>query len=112
VSVISIRYNKGQLLVKYKLIFFSQLAKSALCFVSYTDNRNILISFFGRTFSSDSLVFIFEEKYVAILDKIPSSEFVDSNTIFYGLITNKDTIVSSHIDTFEKIWLLEKAVNM
>ena len=81
-------------------------------FVSYTDNRNILISFFDRPFSSDSLVFIFEEKYVAILDKIPSSEFVDNNTIFYGLITNKDAIVSSHIDTFEKIWLLEKAVNM
>ena len=81
-------------------------------FVSYTDNRNILISFFDRTFSSDSLVFIFEEKYVAILDKIPSSEFVDNNTVFYGLITNKDTIVWSHIATFEKIWLLEKAVNM
>jgi hypothetical protein len=81
-------------------------------FLSYTDNRNILISFFDRTFSSDSLVFIFEEKYVAILDKTQASEFVDSNTIFYGLITNKDTIVWSHIDTFEKIWLLEKAVNM
>jgi len=81
-------------------------------FVSYTDNRNILVSFFDRTFSSDSLVFIFEEKYVAILDKKPASEFVDNNTEFYGLITNKDTIVWSHIATFEKIWLLEKAVNM
>jgi len=81
-------------------------------FVSYTNNRNILVSFFDRTFSSDSLVFIFEEKYVAILDKKPASEFVDNNTVFYGLITNKDTIVWSHITTFEKIWLLEKAVNM
>ncbi len=81
-------------------------------FVSYTDNRNILVSFFDRTFSSDSLVFIFEEKYVAILDKKQASEYVDNNTVFYGLITNKDTIVWSHIATFEKIWLLEKAVNM
>jgi hypothetical protein len=62
-------------------------------FVSYTNNRNILVSFFDRTFSSDSLVFIFEEKYVAILDKKPASEFVDNNAVFYGLITNKDTIV-------------------
>ena len=45
-------------------------------FVSYTNNKNILVSFFDRTFSSDSLVFIFEEKYVAILDKKPASEFV------------------------------------
>ena len=81
-------------------------------FVSYTNNRNILVSFFDGTFSSDSLVFIFEEKYVAILDKKPASEFVDDNTVFYGLITNNDTIVWSHITTFEKIWLLEKAVNM
>lgn len=81
-------------------------------FVSYTNNSNILVSFFDGTFSSDSLVFIFEEKYVAILDKKPTSEFVDDNTVFYGLITNKDTIVWSHISTFEKIWLLEKAVNM
>jgi hypothetical protein len=81
-------------------------------FVSYTNNRNILVSFFDGTFSSDSLVFIFDEKYVAILDKKPASEFVDDNTVFYALITNKDTIVWSHITTFEKIWLLEKAVNM
>ena len=81
-------------------------------FVSYTNNRNILVSFFGRTFSSHLLVFIFEEKYVAILDKKPASEYVDNNILFNGLITNKDTIVWSHITTFEKIWLLEKAVNM
>ena len=81
-------------------------------FISNTNNRNILVGFFDGTFSSDSLVIIFEEKYVAILDKKPTSEFVDDNTVFYGLITNKDTIVLSHITTFEKIWLLEKAVNM
>jgi hypothetical protein len=81
-------------------------------FVSYTNNRNILVSFFGRTFSSDSLVFIFDEKYVAILDKKPASEYVDNDILFNGLFTNKDTIVWSHIATFEKIWLLEKAVNM
>ena len=81
-------------------------------FVSNTNNRNILVSFFDGTFSSDSLVIIFEEKNVAILDKKPASEFVDDYTVFYGLITNKDTIVWPHITTFEKIWLLEKAVNM
>jgi hypothetical protein len=81
-------------------------------FVSYADNKNILVSFFDRTFSSDSLVFIFEEKYVAIIDRKPTSESVDNDTVFYGLITNKDSTVWSHISTFEKIWLLEKAVNM
>jgi hypothetical protein len=81
-------------------------------FISYADNKNILVSFFDRTFSSDSLVFIFEEKYVAIIDRKPTSESVDNDTVFYGLITNKDTTVWSHIATFEKIWLLEKAVNM
>jgi hypothetical protein len=81
-------------------------------FVSYTNNRNILVSFFDRTFTSDSLVFIFDEKYVAILNKKPASEYVDNDILFYGLITNRDTIVGSHIATFEKIWQLEKAVNM
>jgi hypothetical protein len=80
--------------------------------VSYYDNRNILVSFFDRTFSSDSLVFIFEEKYVAIIDRKPTFESADNDTIFYGLITNKNTTVCSHIATFEKIWVLEKAVNM
>jgi len=80
--------------------------------VSYNDNRNISVSFFDRTFSSDSLVFIFEEKYVAIIARKPTSESVDIDTVFYGLITNKDTIVWQHIATFEKIWVLEKAVNM
>jgi hypothetical protein len=80
--------------------------------ISYTDNRNILVSFFDRPLSSNSLVFIFEEKYVAILDRKPTSGIVDNNTVFYGLITNKDTIVESHISVFEKIWLVEKAVNM
>ena len=80
--------------------------------VSHNDNRHILVSFFDRTFSSDSLVFIFEEKYVAIIDRKPTSESVDSDTVFYGLITNNDTIVWPHITTFEKIWVLEKAVNM
>jgi hypothetical protein len=46
------------------------------------------------------------------MDKKPVSEFVDNDILFYGLITNKDTIVWSHIAIFEKIWLLEKAVNM
>jgi hypothetical protein len=80
--------------------------------VSYNDNRNISVSFFDRTFSSDSLVFIFEEKYVAIIDRNPKSESIDSDTVFYGLITNKDTMVWPHVATFEKIWALEKAVNM
>jgi len=81
-------------------------------FVSYTNNRNIIISFFDRSLSSDSLVLIFEEKYVAILDRKLTSNNVDNNTVFYGLITNKDTIVQSHIAAFEKIWLVEKAVNL
>jgi hypothetical protein len=81
-------------------------------FVSYADNKNILVSFFDRTFSSDSLVFVFEEKYVAIIDRKPTSESANNDTVFYGLITNKDTTVRSHTTTFEKIWLLEKAVNM
>jgi hypothetical protein len=81
-------------------------------FLPYGNNRNIFISFFDRNFSSDSLVFIFEEKYVAILDRKPASENIDNNTAFYGLITNKDTLVWSHIATFEKVWLLEKALNM
>jgi len=80
--------------------------------VSCNDNKSILVCFFDRTFSSDSLVFIFEEKYVAIIDRKPTSETVDNDTVFYGLITNKDAIVWSHITTFEKIWVLEKAVNM
>jgi hypothetical protein len=81
-------------------------------FLPYGKNRNIFISFFDRNFSSDSLVFIFEEEYVAILDKKPGGEFPNGNFIFYGLITNKDTMVWSHIAAFEKIWQLEKAVNM
>jgi hypothetical protein len=81
-------------------------------FLPYGNKRNIFISFFDRNFSSDSLVFIFEEKYVAILDRKLASENVDNNIAFYGLITNKDTLVWSHIATFEKVWLLEKAVNM
>ena len=80
--------------------------------VSYNENRNILVSFFDRAFSSNSLVFIFEEKYVAIMDRKPASEFVNNDAAVYALITNKDTTVWSHIDTFEKIRALEKAVNM
>lgn len=80
--------------------------------ISYTDNRNILVSFFDRSMSSDSLVFIFEEKYVAILNKKPTSQNVDNNTVFYGLITNKGTAVWSHVAAFEKIRLVEKAVNL
>ena len=92
------------------LIPISQINSKS--FLLYGNNRNIFISFFDRNFSSDSLVFIFEEKYVAILDRKLPSENVDNNTVFYGLITNKDTLVWSHIATFEKVWLLEKAVNM
>jgi len=92
------------------LIPISQINSKS--FLPYGNNRNIFISFFDRNFSSDSLVFIFEEKYVAILDRKLASENVDNNTAFYGLITNKDTLVWSHIATFEKVWLLEKAVNM
>jgi len=80
--------------------------------ISYTDNRNILVSYYDRALSSDSLVFIFEEKYVAILDRKLTSKSVDNDIVFYGLITNKDTIVRSHVALFEKIWLVEKAVNM
>lgn len=80
--------------------------------LSYTDNRNILVSFFDRSLNSDSLVFIFDEKYVAILNKKLISKSVDNNAVFYGLITNKDTEVWSHVATFEKIRLVEKAVNL
>jgi len=80
--------------------------------VSYNDNKNILVGFFDRSFSSDSLVFILDEKFVAIIDRKPKSESVDSDTVFYGLITNKVTIVRSHIAAFEKMWALDKAVNM
>jgi hypothetical protein len=80
--------------------------------ISYTDNRNVLVSFFDRSLNSDSLVFIFEDNYAAILDRKLSSSGVDHNTVFYGLITSKDTIVWPHIAAFEKIWLVEKAVNL
>jgi hypothetical protein len=85
-------------------IFFKSL-------VSYNENNNILISYFDRTWSTDSLVIIFEEKYVAIIDR-KTSESVDNDTVFYGLITNKATVVWSHLAAFEKIWMLERAVNM
>lgn len=81
-------------------------------FLPYGNNRNIFVTFFDRNFSSDSLVFIFDQKYVAILDKKPADENANNNNVLYGLITNKDTLVWSHVATFEKIWLLEKAVNM
>ena len=80
--------------------------------LSYGENRNIFISYFDRNFSSDALVFIFEEKHVAILDRKPKDGTPENNNVFYGLITNKETLVWSHVATFEKIWLLEKAVNM
>jgi hypothetical protein len=81
-------------------------------FPPYGNNRNIFVTFFDRNFSSDSLVFIFDQKYVAILDKKPTDENANNKNVLYGLITNKDTLVWSHVATFEKIWLLEKAVNM
>lgn len=99
----------GQIQVNI-LLPISQTSLESL--ISYTDNRNILVSFFDRSLSSDSLVFIFEDNYVAILDRKLTSNSVDYNTVFYGLITNKDTIVWSHIAAFEKILLVEKAVNL
>jgi hypothetical protein len=88
------------------------ITQSSFESLSYTDNRNILVSFFDRSLNSDSLVFIFDEKYVAILNKKLISKSVDNNAVFYGLITNKDTEVWSHVATFEKIRLVEKAVNL
>jgi hypothetical protein len=46
------------------------------------------------------------------MDRKPTSESVDNDAAAHALITNKDTTVWSHIDTFEKIRALEKAVNM
>lgn len=98
----------GQLQVNF-LLPVSQSRFEGL--ISYTDNKNILVSFFDRPLSSGPLIIIFEENIVAILDRKLTSSNIDNNMVYCGLITNKETIVRSQV-AFEKIWLVEKAVNL
>jgi hypothetical protein len=70
------------------------------------ENPNIMIRYFEKTLTTDSMIIVVDLKKVIVLD----TKTNNNNNKYFAIFTNKEESVFTYISSFEKIWLLEKVM--
>ncbi|HEX2407707.1 MAG TPA: TrmB family transcriptional regulator sugar-binding domain-containing protein, partial [Nitrososphaeraceae archaeon] len=74
------------------------------------ENPNIMIRYFEKTLTTDSMIIVVDLKKVIVLDTKTNINNNNNNNKYFAIFTNKEESVFTYISSFEKIWLLEKVM--
>ena len=76
---------------------------------SLIENPNIMIRYFDKTLTTDSMILVVDLQKVIVLDTKTKTNNNNDNK-YFAIFTNKEESVFTYVSSFEKIWLLEKVM--
>jgi hypothetical protein len=76
---------------------------------SLIEDPNIMIRYFDKTLTTDSMILVVDLQKVIVLDTKTRNNNKNNNK-YFAIFTNKEESVFTYVSSFEKIWLLEKVM--
>ena len=93
-----------------RLLIPTSVVNNESLYNSLRENPNIMIRYFEKTLTTDSMILVVDLKKVIVWDTKTNNNNNDDNKKYFAIFTNKEESVFTYVSSFEKIWLLEKVM--
>lgn len=93
-----------------RLLIPTSVVNNESLYNSLRENPNIMIRYFEKTLTTDSMILVVDLKKVIVWDTKTKNNNDDDNKKYFAIFTNKEEAVFTYVSSFEKIWLLEKVM--
>jgi hypothetical protein len=109
--IINIIREKIQQRILIRLLIPTSVVNDEFLYNSLKVNPNIMIRYFEKTLTTDSMILVVDLQKVIVWDtKTNKNNNNKNNNKYFAIYTNKEESVFTYISSFEKIWLLEKVM--
>jgi sugar-specific transcriptional regulator TrmB len=92
-----------------RLLIPTSVVNNESLYNSLRENPNIMIRYFEKKLTTDSMILVVDLKKVIVWDTKTNNNN-DDNKKYFAIFTNKEESVFTYVSSFEKIWLLEKVM--
>jgi sugar-specific transcriptional regulator TrmB len=92
-----------------RLLIPTSVVNNESLYNSLRENPNIMIRYFEKRLTTDSMILVVDLKKVIVWDTKANNNN-DDNKKYFAIFTNKEESVFTYVSSFEKIWLLEKVM--
>ena len=92
-----------------RLLIPTSVVNNESLYNSLRENPNIIIRYFEKKLTTDSMILVVDLKKVIVWDTKANNNN-DDNKKYFAIFTNKEESVFTYVSSFEKIWLLEKVM--
>ena len=93
-----------------RLLIPTSVVNNESLYNSLRENPNIMIRYFEKKLTTDSMILVVDLKKVIVWDTKTNNNNNDDNKKYFAIFTNKEESVFTYVSSFEKIWLLEKVM--
>ena len=110
--IINILREKIHQNILIRLLIPTSVVNDEFLYNSLRENPNIMIRYFEKTLTTDSMILVVDLQKVIVWDtKIKNNNNNNNNNNkYFAIFTNKEESVFTYVSSFEKIWLLEKVM--
>jgi sugar-specific transcriptional regulator TrmB len=109
--IINILREKIHQNILIRLLIPTSVVNDEFLYNSLRENPNIMIRYFEKTLTTDSMILVVDLQKVIVWDtKIKNNNNNNNNNKYFAIFTNKEESVFTYVSSFEKIWLLEKVM--
>lgn len=109
--IINILREKIHQNILIRLLIPTSVVNDEFLYNSLRENPNIMIRYFEKTLTTDSMILVVDLQKVIVWDtKTKNNKNNNNNNKYFAIFTNKEESVFTYVSSFEKIWLLEKVM--
>jgi hypothetical protein len=111
--IINILREKIHQNILIRLLIPTSVVNDEFLYNSLRENPNIMIRYFEKTLTTDSMILVVDLQKVIVWDtkiKNNNNNNNNNNNKYFAIFTNKEESVFTYVSSFEKIWLLEKVM--
>ena len=108
--IINILREKIHQNILIRLLIPTSVVNDEFLYNSLRENPNIMIRYFEKTLTTDSMILVVDLQKVIVWDTKTKNNNNNNNNKYFAIFTNKEESVFTYVSSFEKIWLLEKVM--
>jgi len=108
--IINILREKIHQNILIRLLIPTSVVNDEFLYNSLRENPNIMIRYFEKTLTTDSMILVVDLQKVIVWDTKTKNNKNNNNNKYFAIFTNKQESVFTYVSSFEKIWLLEKVM--
>ncbi|HEU4483145.1 MAG TPA: hypothetical protein VFR65_08830 [Nitrososphaeraceae archaeon] len=108
--IINILREKIHQNILIRLLIPTSVVNDEFLYNSLRENPNIMIRYFEKTLTTDSMILVVDLQKVIVWDTKTKNNKNNNNNKYFAIFTNKEESVFTYVSSFEKIWLLEKVM--